>query len=90
MSQTRELYNLLGETMAHICICDDEEGILRYLKKQMKDYQVDTFNRGVDLLKLLESPAGAGVDLLLQDVRMPDMDGVQVLKQVKRSARSCR
>ncbi len=70
--------------MAHICICDDEEGILRYLKKQMKDYQVDTFNRGVDLLKLLESPAGAGVDLLLQDVRMPDMDGVQILKQVKK------
>lgn len=69
--------------MAHICICDDEEGILRYLKKQMKEYQVDTFSRGSELLKLLESPAGAGVDLLLQDVRMPDMDGVQILKQVK-------
>lgn len=70
--------------MAHICICDDEEGILRYLKKQMRDYQVDTFSRGMDLLKLLESSAGSGVDLLLQDVRMPDMDGVQILKQVKK------
>ncbi len=70
--------------MAHICICDDEEGILRYLKKQMKDYQVETFSRGKDLLALLESPAGAEVDLLLQDVRMPDMDGVQILKQVKK------
>ena len=62
--------------MAHICICDDEEGILRYLKKQMRDYQVDTFSGGMDLLKLLESSAGSGVDLLLQDVRMPDMDGL--------------
>lgn len=70
--------------MANICICDDEEGILRYLKKQMKGYQVETFSRGSDLLKLLESPAGAEVDLLLQDVRMPDMDGVQILKQVKK------
>jgi hypothetical protein len=41
--------------VAHICICDDEEGILRYLKKQMKGYQVDTFSRGSDLLTLLES-----------------------------------
>ena len=71
--------------MAHICICDDEEGILRYLKKQMKGYQVDTFNRGSDLLARLESPAGADVDLLLQDVRMPDMDGLQVLKRVKKA-----
>lgn len=70
--------------MAHICICDDEEGILRYLKKQMKGYQVDTFSRGSDLLALLESPAGAGIDLLLQDVRMPDMDGLQILKRVKK------
>jgi len=70
--------------VAHICICDDEEGILRYLKKQMKGYQVDTFSRGSDLLTLLESPAGAGVDLLLQDVRMPDMDGLQILKRVKK------
>ena len=71
--------------MAHICICDDEEGILRYLKKLMKGYQVDTFSRGADLLAYLESPAGAGVDLLLQDVRMPDLDGVQVLKRVRKA-----
>ncbi len=70
--------------MAHICICDDEEGILRYLKKQMKEYQVNTFSRGSDLLAHLESPAGTDVELLLQDVRMPDMDGVQILNAVKK------
>ena len=70
--------------MAHICICDDEEGILRYLKKQMKGYQVDTFSRGADLLARLEGPTGELVDLLLLDVRMPDMDGLQVLKLVKK------
>jgi len=71
--------------MAHICICDDEEGILLYLKKRLKGHHVETFSRGSDLLMRLEQPEAAGVDLLLQDVRMPDMDGLQVLKRVKKS-----
>lgn len=71
--------------MATIYICDDEEGILRYLKKLMKEYQVETFSRGSDLLARLESPAGEGADLILQDVRMPDLDGLQVLKRVKKA-----
>jgi DNA-binding NtrC family response regulator len=70
--------------MAHICICDDEEGILLYLKKRLKGHQVETFNRGSDLLARLEAADGGSVDLLLQDVRMPDMDGLQVLKRVKK------
>ncbi|HEY3308238.1 MAG TPA: sigma-54 dependent transcriptional regulator [Desulfuromonadaceae bacterium] len=71
--------------MPKIFICDDEEGILRYLKKLMKDYQVEIFSRGSDMLARLESTAGEDVDLLLQDVRMPDMDGVQVLKRAKKA-----
>jgi two-component system response regulator HydG len=71
--------------MAHICICDDEEGILRYLKKRLSGHQVDTFSRGADLLARLEVVDGGNVDLVLQDVRMPDMDGLQVLKRIKKS-----
>ncbi|BCS52223.1 sigma-54 dependent transcriptional regulator [Geobacter sp. SVR] len=69
--------------MAQICICDDEEGILKYLKKLLKGHQVTTFSRGVDLLAHLESPAGERVGLLLQDLRMPDMDGIQILQRLK-------
>jgi len=69
--------------MANICICDDEEGILKYLKKLLKAHQVTTFSRGIDLLAHLESPAGEKVDLLLQDLRMPEIDGIQILQRVK-------
>jgi DNA-binding NtrC family response regulator len=69
--------------MAQICICDDEEGILKYLKKLLKGHQVTTFSRGSDLLAHLESPAGERVELLLQDLRMPDMDGLQILQRIK-------
>lgn len=69
--------------MAHICICDNEEMNLRYLRKQMKGYLVDTFSRGSDLLALLKSPAGTDIDLLLQNVRMTDMDGLQILRKAK-------
>jgi len=68
--------------MAHICICDDEEGILKYLKKVLKGHKVETFSRGGDLLARIESSAGAEVDLLLQDLRMPDLDGLQIMKRI--------
>jgi len=70
--------------MAHICICDDEEGILKYLKKVLKGHRVETFSRGVDLLARLEAPVGGEIDLLLQDLRMPDLDGLQIMKTVSR------
>ena len=68
-----------------ILICDDEEGILIYLKKLLKTqgYLVETFNCGAALLRRLKEGDPSDADLLLQDVRMPDMDGITVLKEVK-------
>ncbi len=70
---------------ARIFICDDEEGIRRYLQKmfQAKEYEVETFDGGTSLLERMEEGNGPEPDILLQDVRMPDMDGIEVLKRVK-------
>ena len=70
--------------MPTIFICDDEPEILRYLDKllQASDYQVETFLRGIDLLTRLESATVTPCDVILQDVRMPDCDGLQMLDQL--------
>ena len=68
----------------NILICDDEEEILRYLKKllQAAGLSAVTFSTGEKLLQHLKQAPGDG-DLLLQDIRMPDMDGIQVLKRIR-------
>jgi two-component system response regulator HydG len=67
--------------MPTIYICDDEPEILRYLEKllQASGYRVETFSRGADLLTQLENTAVKPCDVILQDVRMPDLDGLQIL-----------
>jgi DNA-binding NtrC family response regulator len=68
-----------------ILICDDEEEILRYLRKLLSSqgYAVETFTSGTSLLSRLEALPASSADLLLQDVRMPDLDGTQVLARVR-------
>jgi len=70
--------------MPTVFICDDEAEILRYLDKllQASGYRVETFQRGTDLLMRMESAEVMPCDVILQDVRMPDLDGLQMLDQL--------
>lgn len=65
-----------------ILICDDEAEILRYLKKllEREGFAVEIFTSGAALLQRIA--AGGAADVLLQDVRMPDMDGIEVLARL--------
>jgi two-component system response regulator HydG len=67
-----------------VFICDDEEGMLRYLGKTVADwgFAVETFASPLALLAALERHAGHG-DLLLLDIRMPEMDGITVLQRAR-------
>jgi len=73
--------------MTRIFICDDETEILHYLDRLLtaSGYKVEVFNCGADLLKHFEA-GGAPCDVLLQDVRLPDMDGLFILKQLHKRA----
>jgi DNA-binding NtrC family response regulator len=72
--------------MQTIFICDDEPEILRYLEKllQASGYRVETFYRGTDLLMRLEGATVMPCDVILQDVRMPDLDGLQILDHLSK------
>jgi response regulator RpfG family c-di-GMP phosphodiesterase len=65
-----------------ILFVDDEPSILSSLKRlfRPKGYQIHLAEGGKAALELLEQLA---VDLVISDMRMPEMDGVQFLEQVR-------
>jgi two-component system response regulator HydG len=72
-----------GADVPTVFVCDDEAEILNYLKKLLRvsGYKAETFSNGPDLLARLQAEDAACCDVILLDVRMPDMDGLQVLKE---------
>ncbi|WP_223924062.1 sigma-54 dependent transcriptional regulator [Geobacter sp. AOG2] len=70
---------------ARVIICDDEVEILRYLNKILtaQGLEVEIFTSGEALMRVLEHRALEESDLLLLDVKMPDVGGLEILQRVK-------
>lgn len=73
---------MAAEMAPRVLIADDDEGLLHTLQWILKDkgYDVVSLAGGEDLLERLaiEQP-----DLMLLDIMMPKVDGLQLLEQVK-------
>lgn len=67
---------------SRILIVDDEEIVHLTVKRLLEPegYAIDSAYGGKEALDRL----AAGYDLLILDVRMPDMDGIEVLREVRR------
>ena len=65
----------------HILIVDDEPGILDTLSGILQDerYEVSVAKGGQDALKLIKSDSPP--DLVLLDIWMPDLDGIETLQR---------
>jgi PAS domain S-box-containing protein len=70
-----------GTNSPTILIVDDNTDMRSYIKSLLHDkYNVTTSNNGADALKLMKASLP---DLILSDIMMPVMDGIQLLKAVK-------
>jgi two-component system nitrogen regulation response regulator NtrX len=68
--------------MSRILIVDDEPGIRQSLKGVFEDegYSTDVVSSGEECLKKIES---TGYDLVLLDIWLPGIDGIETLRQLR-------
>lgn len=71
----------------NILIVEDNTDILQYLSSELsKSFNVAKAGNGEEALYILKEQE---VDLILTDVMMPVMDGLQLCKQIKQNLRTC-
>ncbi|HUE53814.1 MAG TPA: sigma-54 dependent transcriptional regulator [Terriglobales bacterium] len=72
----------MSET-SKILLVDDEPGMLRYIRTllEVDDYKVETASTGEEALERVQK--GLQPDLVLLDLLMPGIDGLQTLEQLR-------
>lgn len=67
----------------HLLLVDDEEAFVEALARRLshRDFQVGFVLGGQAALAYLQ--ADAGVDVILLDVKMPEMDGLEALQRIR-------
>lgn len=65
-----------------LLIVDDDYAIRSFLEEALKDagYEVEKADNGASAIKILESQK---IDLVITDLKMPEVDGLQLLNAVK-------
>lgn len=68
--------------MSRILVVDDESSIRRTLKEilEFEKYEVDLAPDGMNALEMI---AANGYDVILLDIKMPEMDGMEVLEKLQ-------
>ena len=81
MSDSEQIGSAAGEASATLLCVDDEQNILAALRRLFRQdgYRILTAGSGREALTLLESEP---VDLVISDMRMPEMDGAHLLERV--------
>ncbi len=72
-----------GDERYRIMLVDDEDGILRAIKRELakEPYELETFT---DAAQALDRFSMVEFDLVIADYRMPGMDGVTMLTEIKK------
>lgn len=80
LSQKSELELRQDKQIKTILIVDDEAVIRDLCTRALKGYNFVQAGNGQDALSLFEK---GGIDVVLTDVMMPGMDGIELLKRIK-------
>jgi two-component system response regulator PilR (NtrC family) len=72
------------KTKGKILVMDDEPGLREFLEIMLKKqgYDVETASDGIEGLERLK---GSTFDLIIVDIQMPRMNGIEFLREVKRN-----
>lgn len=72
----------MAETNAHILVTDDEKSIRNSLREilEFEDYSVHEAENGTEALETIDKHT---IDLMLLDIKMQGMDGMEILKTVR-------
>jgi DNA-binding response OmpR family regulator len=75
----------MAQGKPRILVVDDESEVLLYLFDLLSEegYRVDGFSSAIDALRTI---ARRTPDLVLADLGMPEMDGLELLERIKRLA----
>jgi len=79
---------MVNRTNGHkILVVDDEMGVRQYLSQLLtkENYDVDTANSASDALKMIENKR---YGLILLDIKMPGMSGIELYQHIQKIARS--
>src|SRR2546430_3363286 len=74
------------ECMANILVCDDERSICELLDIALRreNYRVETVNSGEAAKRKID---GALYDVIVTDIKMPNIDGIEVLRYAHQADR---
>ena len=70
--------------MFRILVVDDEypirEGLIHMITAEHPDFEIDSAKNGLEALEKMETSA---FNLLITDIRMPHMDGLELLEEMR-------
>lgn len=67
-----------------ILLCDDDKFLLEMYKKKFDKYQVEAEMCASAKEALSKLQAGAHYDVVVLDIIMPEMDGLELLREIKK------